>query len=247
MKKYLFSSDYVNCQAFINVINNFGQVFYTFFGGCGVVASTICGEPPKEMYPIGVIFQHAVLFDQYLMDQFILPLVKYRLDYEFKLFMTGNDSCSNSNNSDKRKSNCNGNNNNNSNNNSWSNYKNILLIMETCINMQNNILRIMKKIDEYIVNYKNGTFKKNIQFDWAFSSVKQQIKKLEIVKDNLVKLNFDGINSIFKQHLKQSLNLWNNIDDIDIKTEIRSKMEKFREISHEITNKMIPKEWPVNL
>ena len=119
--------------------------------------------------------------------------------------------------------------------------------METCMNMQNNVVRIMKKTDEYIENYKNGTFKKTTPFDWALSSVKQQIKELEIVKDNLINLDFNGINSIFKQHLKQSLNLWNKIDDNEIKTEIESKMDKFRETSHQITNKMIPKEWPFNL
>ena len=106
------------------------------------------------------------------------------------------------------------------------------------------MFEVFSKIEIFIKNYQNGTFKGH--YNWAFISVENQINKLETVKKNLLLLNFDSINNLFKEWFKQSLDLWNDIynENSTIKNEIKKKFVEFNNISKDVTNKIMPKDYP---
>ena len=127
LQSKLFLPGYSNCVRCMYIIRKICEIFHMRCGNPGPVP-----VPPKEYCPSMVIFKNAILYDQYLIDTFILPFVKYRLDYEFNLFIAENN--------DKQVTNINNTNDNN-------NYKNILYILEVCIKMQHNIQRIISKME----------------------------------------------------------------------------------------------------
>ena len=218
------------CHQYMDIIFKIGKIFYFLAAHAGT------GQlpHPPESKNATILFKHAILYDQYVIDQFIFPLVKYRLDYEFNLFTKDNIKNNNDDNTkfivEMEKN---------------SHYQNILHIIQTCAIIQNNIVKTIETVDQFIENYKNSTFHGGSDHSWAMSSVEQQIIKLEQVKHNLKQLNFSNINNLFKDWFDKSSKLWNDIMNNDkIKNDMDEKIAVLKEVTGSILKKIIPNHWP---
>ena len=214
----LFSHD--SCQSYLQIIQKIIQIFH-----CSRHYGVLPKPPNKKMKRAMKI---AVLYDQFLIDDFIFPFFKCRLDYQSNLLMQNDTQSSNTIAMQNK-------------------YTNILDMAEICVTMQKNVKEMIEKMDHFIENYQNKTFKGG--YDWAFISVDQQIKKLQTVKQNLVELNFDNINNLFRNWFLKSSKVWNKLytENDQVKLDVDNTLAKLQEISDDVVKKMFPTEWPVHV
>ena len=216
------------CHEYFRIIEKIGKIFHFSVdrGGTGPLP-----QPDGSKNAV-ILFKRAILYDQYTIDQFIFPLIKFRLDHEFNLFIKNkNNNNDNKTFIDEMDKN--------------TNYQNILHIVKMCAIMQNNVMKMIKKIDQFIEKYKNGTFRGGSDHNWAMSSVEQQIIKLGQVKHNLNQLNFDNINNLFKDWFDKNSKIWNDIMTNDkIKNNMDQMFVDIKQVSHIVLNKIIPSHWP---
>ena len=120
-------------------------------------------------------------------------------------------------------------------------------VLEVCVDMQNNISRMIELVKQFIQNYQNQTI--NQDYDWTNVTIEQRIAKLKIVQQNLLQLNFDMIDDLLRKWFEKSLEVWENMNlkHDEMKNDIDDQFANLRNISDVadiVVKKCTPNEWP---
>ena len=182
----LMSRGFLGCGHYMHVVRKIATIFHWWQSQTQREQSDPIplAEPPSLPTGQTYLFNRAILYDQYLIDEFIFPLFKYCLDHEFDLFIQKG--------------------------NAQNNWQNILYVLTLCVDMQNNISRMIELVKQFIQNYENKTFKHD--YDWTNVTIEQRTAKLKTVEQNLLELNFDMIDDLFKKWFEKSLEVWKDIN-----------------------------------